>query len=755
MNTNTEKNSLLPDFNAPAAVRYRKLRNIKDVITRYLMAFGGISVIAAIVLIAFYLLYVVIPMFKPAEMDLHQTYQVPGSGQKTLMYAMEEQREVALRLTDDGQAVFFKAASGDVIKTEQLLDTDSVSITSFSHGDPSQTVVSYGLSDGTVLLAQHLYEVTYPDDVRLITPSIFLPFGEEPMEVVPGGGEIEFLSAQHDSEQATIAAVNGERLYLLNITREESMLSDEVEISTQKSEIELDTKPTHLIVDVEQREMYLANAEGDITYFDISDIKQPEIIETVKAVPEGVTITSLEFLSGGISILVGDSRGQIQQWFPVRDENNEYSLKPIRHFEEQNAIVDIAPEYFRKGFVAIDEEGSLTIYHSTAHRVVKSEQITKDDLNHIAVSPRANAFLIEDTNQQLQYWHVDNEHPEISWQAIWGKVWYESRDKPEHIWQSSSASSDFEPKFSLTPLAFGTFKAAFYAMMFAIPMAICGAIYTAYFMSAKMRGVVKPTIEIMEALPTVILGFLAGLWFAPFVEKHMPGMFVLLIVLPLVIFLASYLWHRLPESIQHKVPDGWEAALLIPVVIAAIAISMYISQPIEAVLFGGNMPLWITTNLGLDFDQRNSLVVGIAMGFAVIPTIFSISEDAIYSAPKHLTTGSLALGATRWQTMVRVILLTASPGIFSAIMIGLGRAVGETMIVVMATGNTAIMDMNIFQGFRALSANIAVEMPESEVDSTHYRILFLAGLVLFIATFVFNTMAEVVRQRLRTKYSTL
>jgi phosphate transport system permease protein len=143
------------------------------------------------------------------------------------------------------------------------------------------------------------------------------------------------------------------------------------------------------------------------------------------------------------------------------------------------------------------------------------------------------------------------------------------------------------------------------------------------------------------------------------------------------------------------------------------------------------------------------------MGFAVIPTIFSISEDALYSVPKHLTTGSLALGATRWQTMVRVVLLTASPGIFSAVMIGLGRAVGETMIVVMATGNTAIMDLNMFQGFRALSANIAVEMPETEVNSTHYRILFLAALVLFMATFFVNTIAEIVRQRLRNKYSSI
>jgi phosphate transport system permease protein len=219
--------------------------------------------------------------------------------------------------------------------------------------------------------------------------------------------------------------------------------------------------------------------------------------------------------------------------------------------------------------------------------------------------------------------------------------------------------------------------------------------------------------------------------------------------------LAAFLWSRLPGRIRHWLPDGWEAALLIPVICAAGYLAMCVSLPLEMALFDGNMRQWVTTELGLSFDQRNSLVVGIVMGFAVVPIIFSISEDAIVGVPRHLTLGSLALGATPWQTLVRVVLLTASPGIFSAIMIGFGRAVGETMIVLMATGNTPIMDLNIFQGFRALSANIAVEMPESEVNSTHFRILFLASLVLFSITFLFNTAAELVRQRLRDKYSTL
>ena len=140
------------------------------------------------------------------------------------------------------------------------------------------------------------------------------------------------------------------------------------------------------------------------------------------------------------------------------------------------------------------------------------------------------------------------------------------------------------------------------------------------------------------------------------------------------------------------------------------------------------------------------------MGIAVIPTIFSISEDSISNVPRHLIAGSLALGATSWQTLVKLVIVSASPGIFSALMIGLGRAVGETMIVLMATGNTPVMEMNLFNGFRTLSANIAVEMPEAPHGGTLYRLLFMAGLILFIFTSIVNTIAEIVRQRLRTRY---
>ncbi len=751
--------TVLPDFNSNKARAHRNMRHVKDVLTRYLMTFGGVSVIIAIVLIAFYLFYVVLPMFKAADFEPITSYDVPGGGAgNTLYYAMEEQREVGLRVTDKGEVIFFTTGTGQVRDRFQLPLPADTEITAFSYGDLPQQMLAVGLSDGGVLMFKHTYNVTYPDNERLITPGLFYPFGEEPLAVIANGDAVKHLSIQHDGEQASIVATaDAATIHLVNIVREESFLSDEVELVTTASEILLDTTELVAIrVDTEQRELYVADTQGRIHYYDISDKAEPKLVQLVQAVTGNTSITALEFLAGGISILVGDSRGQIAQWFPVRDKNNRYTIEQIRTFNSlDGSIVMIKPEYFRKGFLAIDDSGGLGIFHTTAHRTVFQHKHDEGKQDFIAISPRANAALTSSDDGKLNYYHVHNEHPEISWSAIWGKVWYESRSQPEYIWQSSSADSVFEPKFSLAPLAFGTLKAAFYAMLIAMPLAILGAMYTAYFMSPKMRQVVKPTIEIMEALPTVILGFLAGLWLAPFVERHLPGTFLMLLMVPLSVIVAAALWEFIPEKLKHRVPDGWEAALLIPVVILATAIAISLSQPVENAFFGGNMPLWLSTELGITYDQRNSMVVGFAMGFAVIPTIFSISEDAVYSVPKHLTTGSLALGATAWQTMVRVVLLTASPGIFSAVMIGLGRAVGETMIVVMATGNTAIMDWNIFQGFRALSANIAVEMPESEVGSTHYRILFLAGLVLFAATFCFNTLAEVVRQRLRRKYSSL
>ncbi len=736
---------------------YQRFRAVKDHALRYLVGVGGSGVIIAILLIFFYLFYVVAPLFESAE-AVHEASFAVDTAEKTYHLDMEEQTEIGVRFTDAGKAHFFNTADGTPLFSQPVVANKS-RISAFHAMAPAKPVVAYGLNDGRIVVARHVYRVSFPNDKRLITPALEFPLGETPLPVDPRHQALSRFVFQLGEEQHSVAALTeDDRLLLTTFVKEGSALDeDEAELVPQTTELPPAGIPVDfMVMDSDQRILYVASSDGELVQYDISDYEAPVVLQRRHVLADDRQLNDMVLMSGSISLLFADSAGTIQQWFPVRDAGNKQVLSPIRQFDSPGGKLNgLLTEPSRRGFASYSATGTLVVYHATAEQQVLEADISTVGLRNMVFSPRANAILSEDVAGQIHFWRLHNEYPEISWSSLWGKVWYESYQEPEFIWQSSSASNDFEPKFSLTPISFGTIKAAFYAMLIAVPLAILGAMFTAYFMAPRMRRLVKPSIEIMEALPTVILGFLAGLWLAPAIESNMPGIFSLLLVMPIAIMFAAWSWTRMPAVIRHAVPEGWEALLLIPVIAIVGWLAVGLSPVFETAFFGGDMRNWLTNEAGISFDQRNAIVVGLAMGFAVIPTIFSIAEDAIFSVPKSLSHGSLALGATPWQTMWRVVLLTASPGIFSAVMIGLGRAVGETMIVLMATGNTPVMDFSIFEGMRTLSANIAVEMPESEVGSTHYRVLFLAALVLFMFTFFFNTIAELVRQRLRRKYSSL
>jgi len=672
--------------------------------------------------------------------------------------------EVGVRFVDDGTVVFFEPATGDVIKQERLPIPEGVSITAFEAGEPRTQLVGVGLSNGQFILAKHEYDLSYPDDVRLVTPRVAYPFDDDPIEGSDDGSAITSIGVQEASDGGITAAIVTEdrRLRLIEFAIRKTLFDSELTRNVY------DLNPpqatvNRLMLSMDMRDLLVGDGEGVVHYYHIADPANATLVESRRVISRRASaelgaepeVTTMKYLLGTVSLIVGGSDGSVTQWMLVRDDENVRHLTEVRRFEPHEAPVSsINPEYARKGFITADAAGNVGIHFATSQRTLFSRHLVDDRVLLAMVSPRADGMFLLDENEQLHYYHVTNEHPQASFHALWEEVWYEGYDAPQYRWESSSATDEFEPKFSLMPLTLGTIKAAFYAMLFATPLAIMGAIYSAYFMTPKLRGFVKPSIEIMEALPTVILGFLAGLWFAPFVENHLPAVFSILILLPVGILLFGLGWKMLPAGVRTAIPPGWEAAMLVPVIVGLGWFCVTISPLLDLWLFEGNMRQWFT-DIGITYDQRNAMVVGIAMGFAVIPTIFSITEDAIFNVPKHLTQGSLALGATPWQTMMKVVILTASPGIFSAVMIGLGRAVGETMIVLMATGNSPVMNFNIFEGMRTLSANIAVEMGETEVGGTHYRILFLSALVLFAMTFVFNTVAEVVRQRLRKKYASI
>lgn len=733
-------------------LRANQKRVIKDKIVKYSISSGGALVLVTLLLIFGYLLYVVFPIFAPVSIEVEKQF-TQKNNQAIYALGLDEQNDISYQVTKQGELSFYSLRDEDLgenVLTKTMLNKP----VAFAQSSPSSNIYLLANDIGQASIFKPDFETSYPNNKRLISATIDYPLGEELINIDPEGASIDAVTFEISDEGAAIVALTSDhRALFVSLISTENMMTGE--IAWEKSLIELPSFPSNvsqMLISPDLRNLFVRSGD-DLVVYDISETDNIRIKSALPINALNTHVSDMTLLTGASSLIVANQDGTISQWFEVLKDNKR-NFTFIRDFDAEMHIGSIVPEYFRKGFLTTDDQGYLSIFHTTGDTRLLHEKISNNASLSATFSPRANSILVKDDSLVTLY-EIENEHPEITWSALWQEVWYEGYPEPAYLWQSTSASDDFEAKMSLVPISFGTIKAAFYAMLFAVPIAISGAIYTAYFMSSSIRSYVKPTVEIMEALPTVILGFLAGLWLAPLIESHLPGIILLLILLPLSILAAAILWTLLPEKTRQNIPEGIHPLILIPVLLVAGYASMSFSSTLEMWLFDGDTRMYLTNELGIDFDQRNSLIVGIAMGFAVIPTIYSIAEDAIFSVPKSLTMGSLALGATPWQTLAKVVILTASPGIFSAVMMGTGRAVGETMIVLMATGNTPIMDWNIFEGMRSLSANIAVEMPESEVGSSHYRVLFLAAFVLFIFTFVFNTVAELVRQRLREKYSSL
>ncbi|EGR2495799.1 phosphate ABC transporter, permease protein [Vibrio cholerae] len=719
-----------------------RARLVKDRVVRFAVTCGGVSVLGALVLIFIYLAMVVVPLFGDAKWRGDIAVKTVSTTDPLLM-TIGAYGENAFLMSNDGVGQFWslRSASDQPIQTQSLGFTPVLwAQTPAAQGwfalvgqDNQVAVVHPQLSHSMTAQGR---EFT-PSLERLALPEAFR-LSEQPLQ--------QFAFAL--TAEALIFATydNAQQIQILRLDRATQQEISRLSLSVPFSDL------SQLLLTPDGKTLYLrTRSELVVALLDKQGYQIREIVD----LSEGDSrhqVTQLYLLSGAFSLLAVHEDGLVSQWFDVLRDGQRH-LTHIRNFKLASEVQFLLPDTNTKGFYSFYRNGTLQSHYTTSEKLVLFERAYQRAPQLVAMSEN-QAYLASYDQGKIQLAQVENRNPEVSFSALWQKVWYESYPEPEFVWQSTAATDDFEAKFSLVPIAFGTLKAAAFAMLFAMPIAVLGAIYTAYFMTPSMRRVVKPTIELMEALPTVIIGFLAGLWFAPFVESHLPAVLALMILLPPSTIVLGLIWSRLPKAWLRRIPSGWHALILIPVLIGISALILSYSGELENALFAGDLRVYLAQH-GIGYDQRNALVVGFAMGFAVIPTIFTIAEDAIFSVPKHLSDGSLALGATPWQTLIYVVLLTASPGIFSAIMMGLGRAVGETMIVLMATGNTPLLDWNIFEGMRTLSATIAVELPESEVQSAHFRILFLAALLLLTFTFAVNSLAEWVRQRLREKYRSL
>jgi phosphate transport system permease protein len=843
-------------------------------IMKGIISVGGIGVIAAVFLVFVFLVSVVIPLFKGSDINIAQKVSLSKSIDPARSFMEAGEFRVAAFVSgNNGRTLSsLRLDTGEVLETREVFDREPVSL-SFSHGDGWITA---GFEDGTTRIGQIQFKTVYLEE-EMVDPSLrSLEVGEigvfnnSVVERTPVGQmRIQQLEIHIDDPvytgnsspvthidktvrssgpiMATLAA-DGE-FRISSVSRRRNILTGVTTTSLSGGAMDISDYlldhgvPLKILINALGDAAYVIWADGYYIRIDGRNIDSLFVTEDgfLLEEGEGTRLTSVEYLLGRGTILAGDSLGRIRTWFPVRDENagtaDQLRLANAHTFEGPAPVRAIASSSRKRLISAGYEDGSAALFYVTSIRLLAREQLIEGGaIRSIALGPKDDAVLVLGDNK-LGLYHFEAPHPEGSFKAIFGKVWYEGNPEPEHSWQSSSGTDTFEAKYGLIPLIFGTLKATFYSMFFGIPIAILAAIYTSEFMKPSLRAKIKPTIEMMASLPSVVLGFLAALVFAPFVENIVPAVLAAFIIIPLSFPLGGYLYQLLPRRTA-IIFERYRLLLIVVVLIPlALLASAGFGSVMERLLFDGDIKMWLDGQIGdgssgwilmflplsaigaawlssrylnprlrvlyrsmehtgvalaelvkfialalcslliavilakllgfagLDsrmtfpvigsllgtYIQRNSLIVGFIMGFAIIPIIYTISDDALTSVPEHLRSASLASGATKWQTTVRIIIPTAMSGLFSAVMIGLGRAVGETMIVLMATGNTPIMEWNIFNGFRTLAANIAVELPEAVVDSTHYRILFLAALTLFIMTFTVNTVAEVIRQRFRKR----
>jgi phosphate transport system permease protein len=756
--TSGEEISLTPGHWAKRKTRtaHRRLRHTVDRSAGVVVWVGGIATIVSIMGIFLYLMWEVIPLFRATSGNVSADVQVEekaGFTREATVIGLDEYQEVAFVLSRN-HLQFFKMPEGTSIpQVETTLGIPGTVRSSVLIGQKGNRV-SVATQEGLVVPVTMQFRSVFEGSTRTIVPTHNVG---KPIRVIPDGEKLaRHAHAQQEEQQVIAAITSAGRLWLTQVEEPgEFSLSDESIVTQRQLEMPEQTSMTHMVLDGFGKRLVGGTEQGELLEWSLQEGDEGNVRRVVVGSP-GDAVTALTYLNGERTLVVGTQSGQVMTWVPM-DERKARSIVPFRKVftfhAHDGAVQAISPSQRDKGFLTADSQGHVILHHATTGQKIMEFDQVSTATRALRFSPKGNGGAWLGADGRLRTFSIDNPHPEITFQSLFFPVTYEGYEDPELIWQSSSGSDEFEPKFGLMPLIFGTLKGTIYAMILAIPLAVMGAVYTAMFMHPNLRAVVKPSVEIMAALPSVVLGFLAGLWFAPLLEKIFPAVVAGTLILPVMIGLACVLWQVLPRSLAGGDKYGIDLLVMMIAVVGTVGMCLAFNSSIESVVFGGNYKQWLTDHLGVVYDQRNAIVISFAMGFAVIPIIFSIAEDSLSNVPRHLVAGSLALGATKWQTLTRLVLISASPGIFSALMIGFGRAVGETMIVLMATGNTPIMDWSVFNGFRTLSANIAVEMPEAPHGGTLYRVLFLSGLILFTFTFGINTMAELIRQRLREKYS--
>lgn len=767
------------------------------------IVFGGIGIIVAVFGIFAFILMEIAPLFKGASIE--EKAQVSLRAPAGALTGLDERSELPFYFDGGAEVVFQPAAGGAPLKVTTGLPAD-VKVTAKRY-NPVTGQIAFGTASGQVGLlsvsfqggqgqtasatvkAEPLLPLQNSAPAAPATPPVE---GAQTAAAAPTQPpapaavlDMDYVDADGKKLFAAIQEMNGERvLTALSLKQKKSLMGKgktEIDARDDLTPLLAGAHPERVLVASTADSLLTMTKEGEVLYF-FRLSSGWELRQRFKPF-DGEAVSGVEYLFGRVSVVCYNPEGKVRIYSLFVPEGGSMRLfgltKEMQPLE--GPITYFLTSQRNKSFLVGNDHECALCYATTAS--VRRRVDLPFKAISVGMDTKAEHLGFLDAAGTMHLYEIHDPHPEAGWTAFFGKVWYEGYSKPAFEWQSTSGTDDFEPKLSLIPLIMGTLKGTLYAMLFSVPIALLAAIYTSQFLAPSLKRILKPAMEIMASLPSVVLGFLAALWLAPLIENRVPSVLLVAVSIPVSASLLGLIWGRLPVLYRNRLPKGTEYLIIAPVMLIFAFVAWHLGPAFEQMAFVATMPdgsqvadfrMWWPRFTGLSYDQRNCLVVGFMMGFAVIPVIFTIAEDALSNVPPSLTSASEALGASRWQVVRSVVLPIASAGILSAVMIGLGRAVGETMVVVMATGNTPFFDAsgnfvfgemglgsgkfpladhwNPFNGMRTLSANIAVELPEAAQGSTHFRTLFLGALVLFGMTFVLNTCAEVLRQKLREKF---
>lgn len=719
-----------------------------------LITVGGISVIVAVVGIMVFISAQVIPLFGKAK--IQEKTAVPlVKAEETLLIGADENNELPFSLTKKGEVYFYDLKHGqEVIKKDLALNENIIEARYLADKQSLLLLLESGQFKRVMLN----YAATFPGGTFSVQERKMI-VSLETLNV-PGLKLRSNLLALYYTQQGDMPYI-----YLLE-GADKASVKRAVKFKLSTSEqVDLGSafeKPYNIFTPSSDGEQFIVVRDKHEVNFYRSGSEAIKLVQSFN-LESPSTVISAEYLFGDVSLVFLDEQGTQTVYSLYTPEGERRRLYgKTKAFPPFSVDETVAYEKsLRNKAYAYVSGSDFSLRYATTENI-RVEKEMPFEVKSFFMAHKYNGLYFRDTSGILHFYTLKDPHPEISFRSLFGKIHYEGSAEPAYTWQSTGGSSEFEPKLNMVPLIIGSLKGTFYALLFSIPIGLMAAIFTANFVSAGFKATVKPVMEIMASLPSVVLGFMGALVIAPVVEDKVPSILLGVLFLPLFAFLASYAIQHLPQRWENRFSGERQLFVLIPVSLLAIGLAIYLGPVVEKMFFVvidpstghkiADFRRWWPQVTGTSFEQRNSLVVGFMMGFATLPIIYTIAEDAISAVPRSLSSAALALGASPWMAVYKVTLPSSIAGILSAIMVGFGRAVGETMVVVMATGNTPIMEWNIFNGMRTLSANIAVELPEAPLGGTLYRSLFLGAVILFIITFFINTIAEIIRQRIREKY---